>query len=842
VWVFGEGEIFFWLKNFPPLQEPSILLPLLDNSSAHWQGKEIPHKEYVLYAGHLLGSDKKQPTILLSISRKPIQETIITFRNILLFLFALLLCIFFPLVSLFIRYAVSDPITHLIAGMHAIDSEEWQPLAEKSQTTEFSSLLQTFNQVVETIHHHDQQIQILSTAVEQSPSAIVITDTNGYIDYVNSAMEQLTGYTAEELSGKKTNIFQSGQTEDEVYRQLWQTISQGNVWKGEILNRSKDGSLIWESIVISPISSSPLGMSKFVATKEDITERKQSEELLCRYGQIISATEDLMAFVDKKFVYQAANTSYLDAFNKTRLEIIGYTIAELHGSDFIQQAMEKKLNLCLTGEEIQYQAWFTFPPTGKRYMSVICYPFFDTDSHISGIIIIFHDITAFKLQGDLLRESEKRYRQTFETNMAVKLIIDPTDGSIVEANQAACQYYGYNIETLLSMRITDINQLNPEEIHAEMLRASRKDRLYFNFRHKLASGEIRDVEVYSGPLQNGDKTLLYSIIHDITDRKHTEEALRESNERLEMIVNGANLGTWDWNIETGEVIFNARWAEILGYTLEEMAPHVSTWETLLHPVGKEQVMQTLTNHLEGQTPLFMAEQCLQHKSGKWIWIFGAGKVFQRNKQGKPVRAAGILLDINARKQAEQELVAAKELAEAANHAKSVFLANMSHELRTPLNAILGYTQLLSSDNSLTAKQRKSIQTIHKSGKHLLMMINDILDLSKVEAGKMKLLIREFKLPDFLRSIVDMLKVRTKVKNISLIYEADDNLPTVIAADELRLRQVILNLLSNAVKFTTCGYCRLKVHWKNTTNKSKILLIITVDDSGIGIAHEIQQNT
>ncbi|MCI5120512.1 MAG: PAS domain S-box protein [Candidatus Electrothrix sp. AUS4] len=294
--------------------------------------------------------------------------------------------------------------------------------------------------------------------------------------------------------------------------------------------------------------------------------------------------------------------------------------------------------------------------------------------------------------------------------------------------------------------------------------------------------------VYSGPLQSGDRTLLYSIIHDITDRKQAEEKLLQSNERLEMIVQGANLGTWDWNIATDQVVFNDRWAEILGYDPDELPGDVSTWIEHLHPDDKERTLQALDDLFTGRTSLLMSEQRLRNKAGEWVWILGAGKVFERSPQGEAIRAVGIQLDINARKQAEQQLITAKEQAESANRAKSVFLANITHELRTPLNAVLGYAQLLSAESSLTPKQLNNVQIIKNSGEYLLMLINDILDLSKIEAEKVELASRVFRLPDFFSGIVDIFKAEADFKGVSLQYREDPQQPMFIQTDELRLRQ------------------------------------------------------
>lgn len=200
------------------------------------------------------------------------------------------------------------------------------------------------------------------------------------------------------------------------------------------------------------------------------------------------------------------------------------------------------------------------------------------------------------------------------------------------------------------------------------------------------------------------------------------------------------------------------------------------------------------------------------------------------------KVLGVAVDLTDRKQFEAELQQAKEAADAANQAKSEFLANMSHELRTPLNGILGYAQILQRASDLNPKHRHGIDIIQQAGSHLLALINDILDLAKIEARKMELDSKDFHFPAFLNGVAEIIRIRAENQGIDFYYLPDSSLPTVVVADEKRLRQVLINLLGNAIKFTHQGSVTFQIELLHQL-ADQAKLRFQINDTGVGIAPE-----
>ncbi len=287
-------------------------------------------------------------------------------------------------------------------------------------------------------------------------------------------------------------------------------------------------------------------------------------------------------------------------------------------------------------------------------------------------------------------------------------------------------------------------------------------------------------------------------------RKSALLELKEKSKQLALVIDSTAAGIWDWQVQTGEVVYNERWAEIIGYTLEELSPSgFDTWTNLAHPGDLKLSGKLLEQHWSGEIDRYYCEARMKHKKGHWVWVLDSGKVVEWFDDGKPKRMIGTHLDISARKKNEKMLIKATEEAEQAAIAKSEFLASMSHEIRTPMNGVLGMLGLV-IDTDLNEEQQHRVNIAMGSAKSLLNLINDILDFSKADAGKVELESIDFNLRSMLGELSESMGLQVQVKNLELILDLTKIEESTVKGDPSRLRQIISNIVSNATKFTAKG--------------------------------------
>lgn len=485
------------------------------------------------------------------------------------------------------------------------------------------------------------------------------------------------------------------------------------------------------------------------------------------------------------------------------------------------------------------------PSPHQRWLLVNAEPYLAEDGSVEQIVCTLSDITKQKQAEIALRESEERFVLAVEgTNDGI------WDWDISSGNT----YFSPRWKRMLGYKDSELP--NRIESFYKILHAEDTEKVWQTLgaylSQKISNYELEFRVLHKDGslcwiLSRGvalwdEKETPYRMVGshtDITERKQTEIALQESEERWQLALEGTGDGIWDWNLKTNEIVVSSRLAEMLGYELDEISYYLGLWNDSLHPDDRDRVIECQQAHLDRKTPSFAAEYRLRCKDGSYLWILDRGQALW-DEEGRPTRMVGSYTDIRDRKQAEAALKTAKEAAEAANQAKSEFLANMSHELRTPLNAILGFTQLMGYDTTLDPDNQRYIKIVSRSGEHLLALINDILEMSKIEAGRASLKETRFDLHRLLDNLQKMLQLRAQSKGLQLIFDRASDVPQYVKTDESKLRQVLINLLGNAIKFTQDGKAILKVAVGESAGKN-LNLIFDIEDTGEGIATDEMEN-
>ena len=403
---------------------------------------------------------------------------------------------------------------------------------------------------------------------------------------------------------------------------------------------------------------------------------------------------------------------------------------------------------------------------------------------------------------------------------------------------------GYAAEELLDNRVTSYGQLidpgdRPAVVEAVEAAIAERRPWQVEYRVRHRDGSIRRVSERGRAVfdEDGEVRHLDGFILDVTERTRLAEQLQREQQRLRSILDGTNVGTWEWNVQSGATVFNERWAEIVGYELAELEPvSIETWASFVHPEDLALSNALLEEHFAGRSAFYDCEARMRHRDGHWVWVHDRGRVASWTADGQPLWMAGTHQDIAERKRVEQELIEAKMGAEAASVAKSRFLATMSHEIRTPMNGILGMAQLLLAGPVDERRLQDYAHTILQSGRSLLALLNDVLDLSRIEAGGLRLEQGVVAPARLLAEVDDLYGGRARGRGLGFCVRWDGAADERFVGDPHRLRQMLSNLVDNAVKFTEQGEVGVEAGVAHES-EGQAMVAFTVWDTGIGLSDE-----
>jgi len=486
---------------------------------------------------------------------------------------------------------------------------------------------------------------------------------------------------------------------------------------------------------------------------------------------------------------------------------------------------------------------------------------------VSGVLVLLLScmaIAAWKMRQlrlsaflvtEALRASELRHRLLFESSRDAMIILTPPLWKFTTGNQAALEMFQVsNAAQFTQLGLCDVQpkwqpdgRLSVDKVSEVIEATLRKGSHFFEWTHRRLDGTDFPATVLLTRIEMAGEAFIQVNVRDITERKRTEQRLTEATDRLMLAARAGGVGIWDYDVVNNRMAWDDQMFRLYGLSLHEFGGSYKSWLDRLHPEDRQRANDELRLALEGQQD-FDTEFRVVWADGS-VHSIRALALLQRNATGHPLRVVGTNWDITVQRHASDEIRESNlQLEEAtcranqhaadaskANAAKSEFLANMSHEIRTPMNGVIGMTRLL-LDTELTGEQRGYARTVRASAESLLRIIDDILDLSKIEAQKLSLETADFDLSNLLDDFAATFATRVHEKGLEFLCSADRDVPTLLRGDVGRLRQILTNFVGNAVKFTEKGEVTLRA-LVDERSASESLLRFTVRDTGIGIPKE-----
>ncbi len=687
--------------------------------------------------------------------------------------------------------------------------------------------------------------------VQSMHDSLIVLDARHRVIELNPAAQHFIGLPAAAIIGQPVaHVMPDGE--------VWSAYLQDEaVAYGEI-TRQHEGIQHFYEAQIAPLRSRRGTLTGRMIVLRDITGRKRAEEALRQSEADLARAQEVASL--GSFRYKLLTDEVIWSRQLCRLTGLGdeerrMTLADVarvfHPDDL--PAVQQALSQVLSGQGSAALDLRILHTDGSvRH----CHNQFEAvyDEHGRAIEIFgtAQDITTRKLAEEALRKSEEQYRLLTENMQDVVWVLD-YEGHFTYVSPSVYHLRGYTAEEVLQQ--TAAEALTPASLQAVQvsIQAAEQRGSYRVERMELEQpckdGTTVWTECVTVPLNDkaGQLTGWLGVSRNISERRRAEEALRKLSRAVEQSPVSVVITDTAGCIE----YVNPWFTRVTGYTFEEACgqnPRVLK-SGRMPPEIYTELWQTI---LSGN--VWHGEFHNRKKNGELFWEVATISSIT-NSDGVVTHFVAIKEDITAQKLAATELQRAKEAAEAANRAKSTFLASMSHELRTPLNAILGFAQLLAEEPDMLPEHQEYLQIIERSGQHLLELINDVLELSKIEAGRVTIFEQDFNLHHLLEDVVDMFRLQVSSKRIQLLLEIESTVPQGIVADQGKLRQVLINLLSNAIKFTHEGGVALRTGADPLTqsdvsadqastgladeapSEDRILLYFEIEDSGMGIAPE-----
>ncbi|WP_394995905.1 PAS domain S-box protein [Emticicia sp.] len=672
-------------------------------------------------------------------------------------------------------------------------------------------------------------------------SSTIITDEKGIINFVNEATCNISKYSKVELIAQDIRILNSEFHSKAFFADLWKVITSGLIWKNEVKNKAKDGTFYWVDITIIPFLDKKGMPVRYVSIQRDITKQKQEENTI---KQFFDLSQDFLCVANTAGFFEKISPTFSKELGFSQEELLSEPFFNFIHEEDVYKTRKEIEKLAQGNTSVNFETRFKCKNGGYKLLDWNASP----DQETGLLYAIARDTTISK------KITEENRQLSLVAKGCDNIILITDKHRIIQwVNQPFETLTGYSLEEAIGEKagkLLQFEETDPQTIIK--IREALNNQISFKgeIKNRSKAGRVYWLEINISPVFNDKDELInfIAIESDITEKKKKDLSI-------------SNLITTQTNIFNGvgyTVIFtdasgiirriNKAGLNLIEYTADEVIGKINPIsfydadevfkraEVLTLELG-EQVdvgFDTLVIKTRDNNNVDANEWTYISKTGKRIPVWSSVTCIKNTED----RVLGYLIvaeDYTIKKQVELELINAKNLAEQAVYAKDSFLANMSHEIRTPLNAIIGFTELI-SQSKLNDSQLNFVNNIQTAGDNLLIIINDILDLSKIEAGQLLIEYHPFNLKSTLKHVYDLLKEKASKNDLEFSLFLDAEMPDFVVGDKGRISQIMTNLAGNAIKFTKEGEVIISVK-KIAETDGDVTLRFSVKDTGIGIPED-----
>ena len=679
------------------------------------------------------------------------------------------------------------------------------------------------------------------TMADGCPSILWVIDETGELEFINTAYQKFFATTCEELKSGRWQLLLHPDDAPEFVAAFTRAVNNHTPFRAECRARRADGEWRILGSNADPRYSPGGAYMGHVGLSADITERKRAEQALLvseeKFRQLTENIHEvfwLRSPQSEEFLY--VSPAYEQVWERSCDSV--YQDPESRNEAIHPDDLEESRELFarqMAGEAVETEYRIKTPAGREKWIRGRAFPIRDASGNLIRIAGIAEDITERKQALLALQGSEEKFRQLAENIREVFWMMNAAGTEVLFVGPAYEQIWGRTCASLYESPMDWLNAIHPgdrEHAHETFLKQLQGESIDSEYRIHTPDGQEKWIRDRAFPVrdQAGQLIRVAGIAEEITGQKQALQALQNSEEKFRQLAENIHEVFFIMGPQGSEVHYvSPAYEEIWGRSLESVYQSPMAWAEAIHPDDREQAGLRAARQLQGE--LVTSEFRILTPDGEEKWIRSRTSPIC-DQAGKLTRIVGIAEEVTERKHHEMELIRAREEADAANVAKSRFLANMSHEIRTPMNGVIGMNELL-LETDLTPEQRRYVEVAQTSGRALLVLIDDILDLSKIEAGKITLENRQLDLSRVVRDVVQLQRAQAEAKGLKLEVRVSADIPQLLCGDGHRLRQVLTNLIGNAIKFTQRGGVTLDVEVDSLRGPTtKVLFKVT--DTGIGL--------